>query len=164
MRKNKYTFFVDLDQVIVNFNKQFKLDNNGLSDVQYCKKYSKEQFDIMVKDYSIEWWEKLEWMPDGKQLWFAIKKFNPIILTAHLHSDNTVEGKVLWLNRELPDIQYYIVPIHTKHLYAAENYVLIDDNRRNIKEWEEAGGIGILHTNTENTLEIVENLLQEVEE
>jgi hypothetical protein len=40
-----------------------------------------------------------------------------------------------------------------KQKYAAPNHVLIDDRKDIIERWEEAGGVGILHTSTKNTIE-----------
>jgi hypothetical protein len=42
---------------------------------------------------------------------------------------------------------------HNKQKYASPNHVLIDDREDIIKEWEKKGGIGILHTSTQNTIE-----------
>jgi hypothetical protein len=36
--------------------------------------------------------------------------------------------------------------------------ILIDDNGRNIGQWLRRGGIGILHKNTESTIEVLEAL------
>ena len=45
----------------------------------------------------------------------------------------------------------------SKHKYAAPNHVLIDDREDIIKDWEDKGGIGILHTSTKNTIECLKN-------
>ncbi len=39
-----------------------------------------------------------------------------------------------------------------KGAFAKEGYVLIDDRPKNLAAWEEAGGIGILHTSAEDTI------------
>lgn len=54
---------------------------------------------------------------------------------------------------------------HQKVLYASNHTsgfrvsnVLVDDARRNISEWEQAGGIGKLHTDADNTLSFLRSL------
>ena len=39
-----------------------------------------------------------------------------------------------------------------------QNHILIDDRKDNIERWEAAGGIGILHTTTENTIACLKKL------
>ena len=39
-----------------------------------------------------------------------------------------------------------------KGMFALEGSVLIDDRKKNIEAWEENGGIGILHTSAEDTI------------
>jgi len=39
-----------------------------------------------------------------------------------------------------------------KAAFAKEGFVLIDDRPKNIQCWEDAGGIGILHTNAKDTI------------
>ena len=44
-----------------------------------------------------------------------------------------------------------------KKEFAAENKILIDDLKSNIKEWN-AGGIGILHKQTSSTISALKEL------
>ena len=46
----------------------------------------------------------------------------------------------------------------TKSNYAKENAILIDDFASNIKRWEAAGGIGILHKNANDTIQQLKQL------
>lgn len=45
-----------------------------------------------------------------------------------------------------------------KAAFAFEGSVLIDDREKNIKAWEDAGGIGIVHTSAKNTIDILKDL------
>ena len=45
-----------------------------------------------------------------------------------------------------------------KAAYAFEGSVLIDDRQNNTDAWNEAGGIGIVHTSAKNTIEILKSL------
>lgn len=56
------------------------------------------------------------------------------------------------------------LPVHivesseSKQRYAAEGDVLIDDNPLNIKQWNAAGGVGILHRDFETSLQQLKNV------
>ena len=45
-----------------------------------------------------------------------------------------------------------------KAAFAEEGSVLIDDRPKNIKAWEDAGGIGIIHTSAKSTIERLKEL------
>ena len=45
-----------------------------------------------------------------------------------------------------------------KAAFAYEGSVLIDDRKKNIEAWENAGGIGILHTSAKETIEALKEL------
>jgi hypothetical protein len=46
----------------------------------------------------------------------------------------------------------------TKHHFSGLNKILIDDRDSIIKDWVLNGGIGILHTSTEDTIEKLKKL------
>ncbi len=68
-----------------------------------------------------------------------------------------IEGKKRWLKRELPEIKEKHFETEKARL-AKTKHVLIDDKKSNIDEWIEEGGIGILHTNTKDTIEQLKEL------
>lgn len=70
------------------------------------------------------------------------------------------EDKAEWVRRRLsPDIVVNIVLRAQKPEFCAgPDCVLIDDTRSNIRQWEEAGGTGILHEGVEATLAALERL------
>ena len=45
-----------------------------------------------------------------------------------------------------------------KQQLATSESILIDDRQINIDQWEDAGGIGILHTSTNNTISQLKEL------
>ena len=104
-------------------------------------------------------WENLPWFRGGKRLYSFIAKYDPYILSAHSTSDtNSKRGKNKWLdkNTQIPKGKRNIVLREQKKKYAVNrdgsSNLLIDDYIKNIKEWEAAGGIGIVHTDTGKTL------------
>lgn len=52
------------------------------------------------------------------------------------------------------DVQVNLVASrHYKKYFCKNEDILIDDLPDNIKQWKEVGGIGILHTNWDDTIE-----------
>lgn len=73
------------------------------------------------------------------------------------HLCTAQRDKQLWIAQHFP----YHIPVTTvsggkykaQWLHVYPKAVLIDDYKRNIDMWNEAGGCGILHTSVESTLE-----------
>jgi hypothetical protein len=52
-----------------------------------------------------------------------------------------------------------------KHLFATgPNDILIDDTRSKIDKWVEAGGTGILHNDSTDTIKVLETILERIRE
>ena len=83
--------------------------------------------------------------------------FDPI-LSAYTNRDPTSRvGKMKWLNRntDFKRSNINLVLRSQKQKFATTDEkpnVLIDDYKKNIREWESQGGIGILHTNVVKTI------------
>jgi len=151
-KKNKYTIFCDLDGVLVDFEKGYE-DLTGI-DIKNQFVQGDEKFWAPLTDAGAKFWAALDWMPDGKLLWRYIKKYHPNILSAPSREKSSKVGKEAWCRINIPN-QYknlLLVPSWEKKDYAGENKILIDDMEKNIKEWENNGGIGILHKSTVETI------------
>ena len=100
-------------------------------------------------------------MPDGKELWDYVKKYDPSILTAP--SENLAickAGKKKWIKDNLNNQEKIIID-RNKGNYADTNSILIDDRKDNIDDWIKNGGIGVLHTSTKDTLIKLKDILNE---
>ena len=98
-------------------------------------------------------------MPNGMRLWNFIKPYNPNILSAYSKRDiNSKRDKLLWVTKNLgrlPRKNILIVLRKDKKRFAVSDgtpNILIDDYDKNINEWKNAGGIGILHKSIPNTI------------
>ena len=91
-------------------------------------------------------------MSDGKEYWNYIKKYKPILLSAPSRNNESRLGKRVWAKRNLPGVKLILAFADNKKNYANENSILIDDREKNINQWKEAGGIGILHTDAASTI------------
>lgn len=152
--------FVDLDSTLTDFDKQLaELLNKKLvrgwdfgNDPKIWKK---------IDDAGSEYWSSMSWMPDGKELWGYIKEFDPTVLTAPSRHSSCKVGKRVWVKEYLDNAP--IIIDEKKYKHAKKNYILIDDREKNIKKWEEAGGIGILHKDTKSTIKKLKKIMEEKE-
>lgn len=153
----KFKIFVDLDGVLVNFNKfaeeqighrpqDWELDRN-------VKKMFWKSVDKWVRDGN-KFFEAMEPMPDAHDLWNHLIPYHPIILSATGHVKHAEVEKRAWvhkhLGKEVPVILTFAAMDKSK--YAAPLSILIDDREKAIGPWRANGGIGILHTSAHNTI------------
>jgi hypothetical protein len=150
----QYKIYCDMDGCITNFDKRFKdLNPEKLSSSQYQTKYGLDKFwEFIDKDNKVKFWVGMSWMPDGKQLWDYIKKYEPTILSAPSRDPSSRLGKRLWIKNNIPGTPLILAAANKKQNYSRKNSILIDDRPDNIEQWRSKGGIGILHVNTENTI------------
>jgi hypothetical protein len=97
-------------------------------------------------------------MPDGKELWSYIEKHNPELLSAPSRQPDSRVAKHDWVNKELPEVHLILRSAKHKKDFASPTSILIDDRVDNIADWVSAGGIGILHKNTEDTIQQLKDL------
>ena len=109
-------------------------------------------------------WANLEWMPGAKRLYQFIARYDAHILSAYTNRDPTSRaGKMKWLakNTDFKRSNINLVLRSQKQKFATTDgkpNVLIDDYKKNIREWEAKGGIGILHTNVIKTISDLKRL------
>jgi len=148
-----YTIYSDMDGVLSDFDKRFMEFSKGVAPDQYEKKYGVEKFwELIDGEVGVPFWAGMDWMNDGKQYWDYIKKYDPIILSAPSRNEESKYGKRIWKKRNMPTNKMILVPAWKKQEYASPTSILIDDREKNIQQWEDAGGIGILHTSAANTI------------
>lgn len=115
-----------------------------------------------VKEIGPSFWSELKWKQDGKQLWNYIKVHNPIILSARPKTiESAKKGKLKWIQENLGS-KFAKTAIITlgflKQNHANNSSILIDDYDKNIKQWRNKGGIGILHKDAHTTIEELKGL------
>jgi len=148
-----YKIYSDMDGVLSDFDKRFMEFSKGVAPDQYEKKYGVEKFwELIDGEVGVPFWAGMDWMNDGKQYWDYIKKYDPIILSAPSRNEESKYGKRIWKKRNMPTNKMILVPAWKKQEYASPTSILIDDREKNIQQWEDAGGIGILHTSAANTI------------
>ena len=148
-----YTIYSDMDGVLSDFDKRFMQFSDGIPPGQYEQRKGKEEFwKLIDSTVGVPFWAGMDWMPDGKEYWSYIEKYNPIILSAPSKNEESKYGKRIWKKRNMPNNKMILVPAWKKKEYATPTSILIDDRADNINQWEAAGGIGILHTDAASTI------------
>ena len=147
----EYKIFSDMDGVITDFNNRYK-KYAGMMPAEYEKKFGKDKFWELADAEGVAFWVGMPWMEDGKKYWDYIKDYNVELLSSPSRSETSRLGKRLWVRNNLPGIKLTLAQAYNKRNYAAPNHILIDDRKSNIEQWREKGGIGILHTSADDTI------------
>lgn len=152
-----------MDGVICNFEKKY-IELFGKSPLE-----ARDQ-----KEFSPNWkkfieeksFEKLDWFPGGQDLLKYVRETNlPVeILSSSggekYHGEVTAQ-KIMWLRNHGIDYKANIVSGRKKKKeYATPSTILIDDTDDVIDDFNNAGGIGILHRDSGKTIEILKSLLE----
>ena len=148
---SQYKFYVDLDGVMANFNKKFDTSDN-----RTMWKYINSLYKVNEPI-----WGDLELMYDADILWNYVKKYDPTFLTATGAQYLSYGGKEKkeWVKKHFGNYETIVVERGVgKAKYASPKAILIDDTKKNIDAWNEAGGIGILHKDARTTIKQLEKL------
>jgi cytidyltransferase-like protein len=153
---SKYKIYVDMDGVLVDFDGGYE-KLTGIT-TRAADEKGPEFFWKPISKAGAKWWITLNWMPDGKQLWDYVKKYNPELLSAPSREEASKMGKRIWVKRELPGVKLILRLADKKQEFASPNSILIDDREKNIEQWKSAGGVGILHTDAASTIKKLKEL------
>jgi len=157
------TLYLDMDGVLADFHKEY---------IKYDpEKSDRKRFRQSVLEHQI--FENLDYMPDALALLKYVSNLEDIfhikveILTS-MGTHDVEQGaaaakqKQVWLDKHGITYKANFVRNKTeKSLYADQYSILIDDSIGCIKPFTAAGGHGILHTSTAETIPVLgETLLR----
>ena len=143
--------FVDLDDTIVDWTGAVK-DLTGMTLSWDDSDEKKKKIYEAIDDAGPGFWSGMKFLPDdkgGQKLWKVVEPFHPVLLSSPGRFLYAEQGKKEWVSAHLPGTSLFLD--EDKFQYAERDAVLIDDDDDNIGAWREAGGIGILHKNTDDT-------------
>ena len=156
--------YFDMDGVLADFNLGVKeiCDMEALD--QNLKHRSEEYDDEMWRRVKLagHFYDYLELLPGAKELFdYVYGKYGDKceilsgIPKPRRGIETASEDKISWVRRLLSkDIKVNIVFREEKPQYCyGKGCILIDDYKKNIREWEEMGGTGVLNENAVKTLE-----------
>jgi len=150
-----YKIYCDMDGVLTDF----ELGYEKLTGIDLKGEFQKgEDFWDPISKAGVGFWAGLQWMPGGQKLWDYLKPFNPVLLSAPSREQSSRIGKHVWVKHKIPGTKLILRYAKQKQELATPESILIDDRQVNIDQWEAAGGIGILHTSTANTIQQLQKL------
>lgn len=157
-----FMVYCDLDGVLVDLaGKMSEFYGEELTRKNFKDKLH-ELMDSISMVEKLNFWTDLEETSDCMDLWNFIKEFNPLILTSYSGIPLACVGKKNWCLKHLNINSDKVICVRhsaDKQKYSGNNKILIDDLKSNIEEWEDKGGIGILHKNSKDTLKLLKSLL-----
>lgn len=134
--------FCDLDGVLADFEQGVVQRFNKTPD----QLSSGLMWGVINK--SNTFFETLPWMPKGRDLWYRIRQYNPIILTGVPAGKraSAVEQKRRWCQRELgADVEVITCLTKEKPRYSLPGTLLIDDRADIQTAWQDNGGTFVLY-------------------
>ncbi|MDB4300279.1 hypothetical protein N9923_00750 [bacterium] len=150
-----YKIYCDMDGVLADFESGYE----ELTGIDLRGEFKKgDDFWDPIKVAGVGFWAGLKWMPGGQELWDYLKPFNPQLLSAPSREQSSRIGKHVWVKHKIPGTKLILRYASQKQELATPESILIDDRQINIDQWEAAGGIGILHTSTANTIQQLQKL------
>jgi len=156
--------YCDMDGVLADF-KTAAVKTTGMSINKWMNIPSSKEKWAPIKANK-NFWPTLPWMSGGQRLWSYISKHDPHILSAYVEESfdpNCIPGKTQWLRRNTGltnRSKINLVRRKEKKLFARRGNpaILIDDYEKNVREFIQAGGIGIHHTSTPSTISQLKRL------
>jgi hypothetical protein len=157
--KTEFRIFLDMDGVIYNWMesgcKLFNVNTDDQDTRKILKKYhdgleviiDKQKVFQTVEEAGSSFWENLNLYPWSKKLYSSLCDIAPVtILTSPGMWSHAYAGKIAALKRDF-NINHLILA-KNKYLVASPNTLLIDDKKKNIKEFRDASGWGWVWPNS----------------
>ena len=152
-----YKIYLDMDGVLVDFDQQFK-DLTGMAPRDFEAKHGSKGFWEAIETAGVGFWRGMKWMPGGEALYNRVAKYDHALLSSPSRSETSKIGKRLWRRDKTPSTKLILSRSYLKKNYASPLSILIDDRESNIKQWEDAGGIGILYISPNQVNKALEKL------
>lgn len=136
----EFLIFSDLDGVLTDF------DSHAKAHGKFNEK-GQPKWDEL--DYA--WWSTMPAYDGAKKFYDDLRaRGRTRMLTAPIMNSGSFQGKAEWVKEfrrsRFGLLDLVIAKADDKRLLARPNHILVDDRQKNVDEWNEAGGIGILHT------------------
>ena len=129
-----------MDGVLADFESRFQ-EYAGVSSQDFINEHGMQEF-WKVTDANLNFWSSMRPMPGAEKLWRYLKDKNVTLLTTPSPTEVSRIGKKIWKAKFLQG-RPGIIFSHAKYEYANPKAILIDDYKKNLKDWALAGGIPV---------------------
>ncbi len=150
--------YVDMDGVIADFNRGIHAIHNKPDIYDLPKSrgiwhpetlwgdMTREEMWAPVHADSHNFWAELHKTKEADAIIQMLEGvFGSIaILTTPSSDPGCVSGKLEWIKKNFPQYENKVIFAESKYLISGKDRILVDDKDSNIREWETAGGEGIL--------------------
>jgi len=99
-----------------------------------------------------EFFANLEPLPDARELFEAVRAYDPIILTGLPLGRWAEPQKRAWAKRHFPGVEVITTSAALKREHCHPGDALVDDRDRYRHLWEEAGGVFIHHKDARSSI------------
>jgi len=152
-----FRLYVDLDGTLADFEKKlFEITGKMRHELA-----ASAMWRAVEKDRNF--FGSLEWMSGSKEMWQThLVPLQPTILSAVPRSEGRKfeRQKMSWCASHLgEDVPVILCTGQQKAIYSGPGRILIDDRERARRPWEKAGGIFILHTSAERSVQELQKVL-----
>jgi len=173
--KTGYKIAIDMDGVLSDFSRKVAeiLQVAPVESLALMEKVDEASLDkrkmwgaINRYDAHTPFFYSLEKMRDADDLMgWVVRHFDHediFILTASGHSPKDAPAqKRRWIRKHIGDYRVEVVTKSSeKAEFATPTTILVDDRAKSIDPWLEAGGIGVLHTDSTSTINALKELLE----
>jgi FMN phosphatase YigB (HAD superfamily) len=151
--------FVDLDGVLVDLATGLSEKAGKQLSQERTQEFTETFYSTIAKmnrAQVAQFYSKLPQTKDCMKLWNAFKPYKPKILTSVSKTVGAIYGKELWCWTNLGIVSDYVYCSYDsseKQYYASPRSLLIDDYKRNIDQWQAAGGTAIHHVDADSTIQ-----------
>ena len=155
MKNTEYILYLDMDGVLVDFEGGYQKKYGKTIKEVAEEEGNKAAYDKWLAS-GIQFWANLDWLHGGQELLkTATGLFERVGILSSAGSTDPDKfnmaktGKLLWLKKNAPSLNQSDIHIverkYKKKLYASKSSILVDDVPGTIKEFNQAGGYGVLH-------------------
>lgn len=110
---------------------------------------------VMINQTGEAFWREMPLMQGALELWERFKHHSPTVLTGCPKSNYEMAAQLkgVWWLEKFTHEKIITCLSRDKALHMAnKGDVLVDDMSKNIKRWEAAGGVGVLHRDNATTI------------
>lgn len=160
------TIYLDMDGVLANFDERWSSLFNETPGTSRDRKQFDPNWKLFIQNQNFA---SLSMFPGAEDLLEFVSRYrfdlNIEILSSSggklFHNEVSIQ-KRLWLNNHgISYVRNFVPGRKLKKNYATPSTILIDDTPDVIEAFTAAGGIGILHTDANETIELLKGYLNE---